>query len=407
MDVRLLRFRVAGRAARPARVGEALPGPVTAPGGRYAHLDALRAFAVMLVVFAHAGLEHAVPGGSGVTIFFSISGFIITFLLLRERDRTGSFSIRNFYIRRALKIAPPLVVAVLIPAVAYAAARGIDALAFASQIFFFFNWLSVDPTSMRRILPGSGVLWSLAIEEQFYIVFALIWLAAYRSRRHVSILAVVGVAGVLYANATRIWFARDAGNTWRIYFGTDTRLDAIALGVLAALVYHHWLRGGTALARLRKLIGSDRALVGAIALYLFTLAFRDPWFRDTLRFFLQSVATCTVILFGLVGAGTRGAVATARVSNWRPVRIIGLASYSLYLVHDVLIAALDPLVRPGPHVVPVAVFVAVSVAGGTALYVVVEVPFERVRARLHRDVARSVPAPPAAEGETVSPVSAR
>jgi hypothetical protein len=84
------RARNAAGGASARRIGEALLGPVLAPSGRYAHLDAMRAFAVMVVVLAHAGLQHVVPGGSGVTIFFSISGFIITFLLLRERDRTGT-----------------------------------------------------------------------------------------------------------------------------------------------------------------------------------------------------------------------------------------------------------------------------------------------------------------------------
>ncbi|WP_181365120.1 acyltransferase family protein [Arthrobacter sp. HMWF013] len=80
----------------------------------------MRAFAVMLVVVAHAGLGLIIPGGSGVTIFFTISGFIITYLMLRERDKTGGFSLGGFYFRRAVKIAPPLILAVVIPTLIYA-----------------------------------------------------------------------------------------------------------------------------------------------------------------------------------------------------------------------------------------------------------------------------------------------
>src|ERR1700722_3081685 len=93
---------------------------------RYAHIDAMRALAVMLVVFAHAGLSKIIPGGSGVTIFFSISGFIITYLLLREKDATGGFEIRGFYLRRGLKIGPPLIVCVIIPTLILATVREIN-----------------------------------------------------------------------------------------------------------------------------------------------------------------------------------------------------------------------------------------------------------------------------------------
>ncbi len=83
--------------------------------GRFAHIDAMRAFAVLLVVVAHAGAGLIVPGGSGVTIFFAISGLIITLLVLREQYKTGGFAIGGFFFRRAAKILPPLIVVVLVP----------------------------------------------------------------------------------------------------------------------------------------------------------------------------------------------------------------------------------------------------------------------------------------------------
>src|SRR3954470_3410035 len=138
-----------------ARVGESLPGLITTPSWRYAHIDALRAFAVMLVVVAHAGLGSLVPGGSGVTIFFSISGFIITYLLLRENDATGSFGIRAFYVRRLLKIGPPLLVCILIPTIILAFFKAINWAPFAGIVFFYFNWFKA--TGVDAPLPGSGV----------------------------------------------------------------------------------------------------------------------------------------------------------------------------------------------------------------------------------------------------------
>src|SRR3954469_19419128 len=102
---------------RPMTSGDpkTAPEPPLNSANRFAHIDAMRAVAVGLVVVAHAGLDRVVPGGSGVTIFFSISGFIITYLVLRERDSAGGFAVGHFYLRRALKLGPPLVVIVFIP----------------------------------------------------------------------------------------------------------------------------------------------------------------------------------------------------------------------------------------------------------------------------------------------------
>ena len=118
----------------------------------FAHLDALRAGAVMLVVVSHAGVA-VVPGGSGVTVFFVISGFIITHLLLREYERHRSFDVLGFYSRRALKIFPPLLVIVIVPSLIYGAVRAVSWFDVAGQLLFFFNWAYVD--SQVSVLPGS------------------------------------------------------------------------------------------------------------------------------------------------------------------------------------------------------------------------------------------------------------
>lgn len=158
--------------------------------GRLAHLDGMRAFAVLLVVVAHAGLGHLVPGGSGVTIFFAVSGFIITHLVLRERDRTGGFDVGGFYVRRAVKLLPPLLVAILLPTLVWSVWHPVDWSALAAQLFFYFNWTKASGAEFDA-LPGSGVVWSLSIEEQFYIVFALSWLLLVRRRWARTALAVV------------------------------------------------------------------------------------------------------------------------------------------------------------------------------------------------------------------------
>ena len=168
---------------------------------RYAHIDAMRAFAVLLVVFSHAGLSF-VPGGSGVTIFFAISGFIITYLILRERDKTGGFDVAGFYIRRLLKIAPPLLLAIVLPTAIYWLRGGaVNLLDFLGQVFFFFNLRYLD--SEITVLPGTHVMWSLSIEEQFYLIFALIWLFMVRWERYRKSLVVIGALVITYSSLAR------------------------------------------------------------------------------------------------------------------------------------------------------------------------------------------------------------
>jgi peptidoglycan/LPS O-acetylase OafA/YrhL len=351
---------------------------------RFDHIDALRAVAVMLVVVSHAGLGHVVPGGAGVTIFFAISGFIITHLLLRERAKTGGFHARSFYQRRFLKIAPPFVVLIVLPTTVYALQQPINVLHVAAQLFFTYNWLSAlghEP----QVLPGSGVVWSLAIEEQFYIVFALFWAVAATRPNYLRLLTVVSVSVLVLSNAVRLWFVLTLGAVAaeeRIYYGSDTRAEGIALGVLAAIAYSMWQQEPWRLARLRWLVSGPWTLPAAVLLCLAALLIRDAWFRDTLRYTLFSLATVAVILYGFVGRDDPVRRCFDRLAGWQPVRMIGLASYSIYLGHYVLQSFYGELIEDWPTVGVLVTEVTISVVSGLVVYRVVEVPFERVRAQL-------------------------
>jgi len=218
-------------------------------------------------------------------------------------------------------------------------------------------------------------------------VFAVIWLLVYRSRHYRRLVTAVGVTAALASLAARFWLAADSANADRIYYGTDTRLDGIALGVLTAVLYHRWLHEPEAFPRLRRLVARDSAFVAAVLLYLFSLAYRDPLFRDTVRFLIQSMAACLVILFGLLAAGSPASRLLGRLSASTLIRIVGLASYSVYLVHLVLDSKIEPWLPSHPRPLHFTLLVVIGVAAGCVVYRVVEVPFEKVRARLHRDVA--------------------
>ncbi len=143
------------------------------PAGSIPSLNGIRAVAVLLVFLAHGGLEHVVPGGLGVTIFFVLSGYLITTLMRVEHDRHSRIDFRNFYLRRLVRLMPPLVVVVALAALL--AALGVIGGAFSAEgllaaLFYFGNYF-VIAHDFRGMPAGIGVVWSLAIEEHFYLLF--------------------------------------------------------------------------------------------------------------------------------------------------------------------------------------------------------------------------------------------
>ncbi|ANS26435.1 putative acyltransferase [Rhodococcus opacus] len=364
-------------------VGSSFEPPVNG-ANRFAHIDALRAYAVLVVVLAHAGLGHVIPGGSGVTVFFSISGFIITFLVLRERDKTGGFSIGSFYARRAIKILPPLFFAIALPTLIYQLWKPISWRDFAGEIFFYYNWIKADGGG--DVLPGSGVVWSLSIEEQFYIVFALIWIILVKVKYWKQILACIAVFGILSSTLLRIVLVQWNESASRIYYGSDTRLDGIAWGILVAIAYHSWLsRGGTS-SRGARFFGHPFSFLLAIFLYLASLSIRDELFRDTFRFSLQSISTCLIIAYGLMPGGGFIRTQFYRVSQSSFVSRIGLASYSIYLVHLVIMSQLFLFTASWPMPLTLAFLASIGVGVGYLMYIYVEVPVMRLKARRTKTV---------------------
>lgn len=346
---------------------------------RYGHIDAMRAFSVLVVVIAHAGLGNIIPGGSGVTIFFAISGFVITWLLLRERSKSGGFDVVAFYVRRIFKLAPPFLVIVAVPTLVFVVFGGaVSAFDFLSQTFFFFNWVyMVAPV---EVLPGSAVIWSLSIEEQFYIAFALVWLVIARKRTADLTVLLLSAALVVAPLTLRVIISMGSVDHYRTYYGTDTRIDGIAWGILAAVIFAK-LGGPSARrdGRYQRAIGHWSVLLVAVAVYLVSLLVRDEFFRETLRYSFQSVAAAAIILYGFFATGPTGRLFLA-VANLRIVQVIGLASYSIYLVHLEVVNLLDPAVGTLGLLPRTAIYSVAGIAAGLAIWFTVERWAERRKA---------------------------
>ncbi|MBC7841922.1 MAG: acyltransferase [Gemmatimonadaceae bacterium] len=305
-------------------------------------LDGIRALSVLIVFVSHAGLGKVVPGGLGVTIFFFLSGFLITSLLRLEYARTSDVNVKAFYIRRFLRLGPPLILTLLIAyglVIAGVHPGGATASGFLAQLFYFANYFALffDPTHMK-VPYGTGVLWSLSVEEHFYLLFPIVFLLlARRVSARVMMHVFIVTCGVVLA--WRLYLAAQPGiGADRIFFATDTRLDSILFGAIFAL--------GFDVARMqapaRSMSARDTAwLVCAGLTLVATLVIRNAYFRDTLRYTLQGVALMPIFYCAIVYADSP----IFRPLNWAWLRRIGVYSYSIYLIHYVVVTSVQ---RNGP-----------------------------------------------------------
>jgi peptidoglycan/LPS O-acetylase OafA/YrhL len=253
-------------------------------------LDGIRAASFLLVFAAHAGLERIVPGGFGVTVFFFLSGYLITTLLRIEHDRRGTISLRQFYLRRALRILPPFYVVLggavlatlvgLLPGV-------VTARAVTAQLLHCSNYWVVGH-GYEGQPSGTGVYWSLAVEEHFYLLFPAFLLLLFRFVRQRSGQAIALFAACALVLAWRcvLVFWMHAA-TDRTYVATDTRVDSILFGCALAAWHNPML---DAPGRVPELVWKWVLLPVATLVLLFTFLRRDAPFRETFRYSLQGLA---------------------------------------------------------------------------------------------------------------------
>lgn len=327
-------------------------------------LDGLRGLAVLAVVLVHCSVwlggswaDRVASGGAlGVDLFFVLSGFLITTLLLEERIRTGRLDLKAFYVRRALRLLPALV-AFLVVFSAYALAAGLGVGATVRTVgaaaSYGFNWARVAGVP---VLDDLNHTWSLAIEEQFYVMWPVAVLLATRWRPRAAIALLVGA--IAASGLVRGWLYA-AGDGVAAYYRTDARAEALLVGALLAVAL---LRGAGSAARWRVAGGLGAAVLAAFVL-LPPSAFGEETGRNDVLFNggLSVVALSSAAMVGAVAAGgwTAGPLLA-----WSPLRGLGRVSYGLYLWHPPVLYAVrrhgDGLGRPLGLVVAVVLFSAAT-----------------------------------------------
>ncbi|MGH8208429.1 MAG: acyltransferase family protein [Steroidobacteraceae bacterium] len=339
-------------------------------------LDGIRAVSFMLVFATHAGFGALVAGDFGVTIFFFLSGFLITTLMRSEFENNGSINLQHFWLRRALRILPPfylVVVAATLTALILYPPGTVYGSAMAAELLFYANYWGIY--GVNREAPGTGVVWSLAVEEHFYLLFPLLYIAMqkWRMPRPAQAWLLWGLCALILAWRCVLVMVMHSGST-RIYIATDTRVDSILFGCALAVWNNPALDGSTPPSHLWKYV----LLPAAVAALLLCLVCRDQVFRHTWYFSVQGAALTAVF----IAAVRFHEWPVFRFLNFRPVAFIGVLSYSLYLVHDVLlraVARLSPQLRAWQHAV---IALATSIIAAWTIYAVIERPCARLRRKL-------------------------
>ncbi len=384
-----------GRALCDDRGADGPVRPATAPG-YLPVLDGLRAVAIILVVASHAGAAY-LPGAFGVTLFFFISGYLITRQLLAGLSARGRIGLGGFYLRRALRLLPASLVYTLVSGIAFSAAGGvITALGWMTALFYGANVFDVW-VGYRSSLPGVrhpfNILWSLAIEEHFYALWPLVLGAIWR-RRHAALWVLLGCVAVL---GWRLVLFNDCGSgPWpslcgrfhpepgwrynRLYLGTDARIDSIAWGALLAMAEH---RGAAWVARAAR---SVIAAPAGLAILCCSFLVPGDLGRHVLRTTLQGVSLM-VIFPALLGGGT----SIGRLLSARPALLVGRLSYSLYLWHWGAFALADRLAG-GNRAAWLAIGLPCAVLFAASSYICIERPMLRLRRRAGSHVPLSIAA---------------
>lgn len=337
-------------------------------------LDGIRTIAFLIVFLSHAGLNHIIPGAFGVTVFFFLSGYLITTLLRREYEQNQFIDLKHFYLRRILRIWPGFYLALFLGTTLTLIGvfkEPIRLSALVSQILHYYNYYETF-FGAYGVAPGSGAYWSLAVEEHFYLVFPFLYMTLLKMRvsRQRQMLIFLGLCLVILIWRCVLVFGMGATEA-RILHLSDTRIDSILFGCALA-VYGNPV--------LDVHYGSDRLwkyflLPAGISLLMFSFICRYPEFRYTLRYTIQGIGLYSVFIAAIRFPDW----GVFQILNWSWMRFIGLLSYSLYLVHDTVLQLVYLYLPKMPMALQGAMSLLISFVLAYAIYTYIDLPCAKLR----------------------------
>jgi peptidoglycan/LPS O-acetylase OafA/YrhL len=339
-------------------------------------LDGLRGVAIAFVAVSHAGFGDIIPGAFGVTIFFFISGFLITRLLIAEHKENGAISISQFYQRRVLRLFPALVVVIVIETAIFYAQNGV--VFWGEIISAFLYYYNYHVLFVGDNIKALGALWSLAVEEHFYFVFPFLFLRNVQTLgRFLAYVSAACIVVLLWRLLLVYEFDVLSVSPDYPYYATDCRIDSILFGVFLALGVENKFVSTKVLPLVMNWLWFATGLVMLLA----TFIFRSEEFRQTVRYTIQGLAliplfTCALFgqQFGIIRA----------ILELKPLVWIGKVSYSLYLWHMPVIFLVRYFFPHAGLFTSAALSLSSMLVVSAASYYFVEQPFVGLRRRLHR-----------------------
>ena len=351
-------------------------------------IDSLRALAVLAVIIYHVDVNYLPGGFLGVDLFFVLSGYLISSLIIKEYRKTGSLNLYNFYIRRARRLLPAvyfmitvgLVVMVLFNEVLLRKSH-LDAIfgyIYSSNWWYIFHKLDYFD-SFGAQSPFKH-LWSLAIEEQFYMVFPLLFLLVNRKKKSKDGTYILNknflyvVLGLILVSLIAHILLFDINNISRIYFGTDTRAFSLLVGVVGAILYP--------MERLHaKVTPQQNMLYSVVSLVSIATLITVMIYTSEYNTLLYRGGFLLVAILGLIVIISSGKQHTlmSRLLSFKPVVFIGKISYSLYLWHFPVLVLTTPVSEIGnPNIFFVILRIVLTFAVAIVSYVFVETPIRKL-----------------------------
>jgi peptidoglycan/LPS O-acetylase OafA/YrhL len=389
--------------------------------GRIGSLDGLRALSIVAVLLYHGGVGWADGGFLGVEVFFVLSGFLITSLLIGEWTRTAGIALKRFWARRARRLLPALFMMVTVVGVVYATTLhdaqvpGLQGDGLAA-LLYVANWheLATGAGYFAANGPVSPLThtWSLAVEEQFYlawppIVLVALWLCGRRRvapRRALGGLLAICLLGVLGSAVDMTLQLHGGGGLDRVYYGTDTRAAGLLLGAGLAVVLALRDQDRSRAGRRQPGRSSFAVLVVSLVALASVLAAMH-WANGTALWLypygLLGVDVAVLIL--ITTCVLAPAAVVTRIFSLRPIRALGVISYGVYLWHFPLFLWLTTASTGLSGALLLVFRVLVTLAVSTLSYVLIERP---VRQRRIPNLVTCILAPVAAAGAVASLVFA-